>query len=49
MGFATKPIRKAREKYWIYQLRTIFMYGFNGRIGDGSKTDNIHINAAPLC
>ena len=46
MDFATKPIRKARETYWMHELRTIFPYGFNDRIEDEFKTDNKHINVA---
>ena len=44
MNFAAKPIRKARETYWIYEFRSIFPYGLNDRIGDEFKTDNKHIN-----
>ena len=44
MNFAAKPIRKARETYWIYEFRTIFPCGLNDRIGDECKTDNKHIN-----
>ena len=40
---AAKPLRKA---YWMHELRTIFPYGLNDRIGDESKTDNKHINVA---
>ena len=46
MDFATNTIRKARETYWMHELRTIFPYGFNDRIGDKFKTDNKHIKAA---
>ena len=46
MDFAAKPIRKARETYWMHELQTIFPYGFNDRIGDKLKTDNKHINVA---
>ena len=47
MDFAAKPIRKARETYWMHELRTIFPYGLlNDRIGDEFKTDNKHINVA---
>ena len=34
MDFAAKPIRKARETYWMHELRTIFPYGLNDGIGD---------------
>ena len=44
--FAAKPLRKARGTYWMHELRTIFSYGLNGRIGDEFKTDNKHINVA---
>ena len=44
--FAAKPIRKARETYWMHELRTISPYGLNDRIGDEFKTDNKHINVA---
>ena len=46
MDFAVKSLRKARETYWTYELRTIFPYGLNDRIGDEFKTDNKHINVA---
>ena len=46
MDFAATPIRKARETYWMHELRTIFPYGLNDRIGDEFKTDNKHINVA---
>ena len=46
MDFAAKPLRKARETYWMHELRTIFPYGLNDRIGDEFKTDNKHINVA---
>ena len=46
MVFAAKPIRKARAKYWILELRTIFPCGSNDRIGDEFSTDNIHANVA---
>ena len=46
MDFAAKPLRKARETYWMHELRTIFPYGLNDRIGNEFKTDNKHINVA---
>ena len=39
MDFTAKPFRKARETYWMRELRTIFPYGLNDRIGDEFKTD----------
>ena len=30
----------------MHELRTIFPYGLNDRIGDEFKTDNKHINVA---
>ena len=44
MDFEAKPIRKARETYWMQELRTIFPYGLNDRIEDEFKTDNKYIN-----
>ena len=46
MDFAAKPLPKARETYWMHELRTIFAYGLNGRIEDKFKTNNEHINVA---
>ena len=46
MDLARKLIQKARETYWMHELRTIFPYGLNGRIGDEFKTDNKHNNVA---
>ena len=46
MDFAAKPLQKARETYWMHELRTIFPYGLNDRIGDEFKTDSKHINVA---
>ena len=46
MDFAAKPLRKARETYWKHELRAVFPYGLNDRIGDEFKTDNKHINVA---
>ena len=45
MDFATKPLRKSRETYWMHELRTIFLYGLNDKIGDEFKTDNKHIKS----
>ena len=45
MDFAAKSLQKARETYWMHELRTIFPYGLNDR-GDEFKTDNKHINVA---
>ena len=46
MGFAAKPIRKARETYWMHELQNIFPYGLNDTISDEFKTGNKHINVA---
>ena len=46
MGFAAKPLPKARETYWMHELQTIFPYGLNDRIEDEFKTDNKQINIA---
>ena len=46
MDFAAKPLRKAREIYRMHELRTIFPYGLNDKIGDEFKTDNKQINLA---
>ena len=46
MNLPAKPLQKARETYWIHELRTIFPYGLNDRIEDEFKTDNKHINTA---
>ena len=46
MNLPAKPLQKARETYWIHELRTIFPYGLNDRIEDEFKTDNKHINGA---
>ena len=43
MDFAAKPLRKARETYWMHELQTIFPHGLNDRVGDEFKTDNKHI------
>ena len=46
MDFAAKLLQKTRETYWMHELRTIFPYGVNDRIGDEFKTDNRRINVA---
>ena len=46
MDFAAKLLRKARETYWMHELRIIFPSVLNDRIGDEFKADNIHINLA---
>ena len=46
MGFAGKPLLKARETYWMHELRKMFPYGLNDKIVDGIKTDNKYINVA---
>ena len=43
MDFAAKPLQKARETFLMLELRTIFPYGLNDRIGDEFKTDNKHM------
>ena len=48
MDFAAKPLQKARESYWMHELRTVFPHGLNDRIEDEFKTDNKHINVATL-
>ena len=37
MDFAAKQIRRARETYWMHELRTVFPYDLNDRIGVNSK------------
>ena len=44
MDFAAKPIRKARETYWMHELRIIFLYRLNDRIEDEFKTHKKHLN-----
>ena len=39
MDFAAKQRRKARETYWMHELRTIFSHDLNDKIGDEFKTD----------
>ena len=46
MDFAAKQRRKARETYWMHELRTIFWHDLNDKIRDEFKTDNKHINVA---
>ena len=38
--------RKAQETYWMKELRTVYPYGLNDRVGDEPKTSNTHINVA---
>lgn len=38
--FAAKLTRKAKEKCWMQEVRTISTYGFNDRIADEFKGDN---------
>ena len=40
MDFAAKPLQKARGTYCMHELRTVFPYGLNDRIGDEFKTAN---------
>ena len=46
MDFAAKPLRTSRETYWMHELRTIFPYGLNDKIGDEFKTNKKHIIVA---
>ena len=46
MNFTAKITQKIRERYWMHELRTIFLNGLYDRKGDGFKTDNTHINVA---
>ena len=43
MDVTSKPVRKARERYWMIELRTAYPYGL---VGDEYKTANTHINVA---
>ena len=45
----SKPVRKASERYWMMELRTVYSYGLNDRVGDEYKTANTHINVANKC
>ena len=36
--------RKARELYWMKELRTVFPYGINNRIGNEPKGAEMDIN-----
>ena len=40
MDLTVKPLRKARELYWMLKLRTVFPYGLNDRVGDEYKNEN---------
>ena len=44
MDVASKSIRKARELHWMMQLRTVYPYRLNDRVGDEYKTENTHVN-----
>ena len=46
MDFAAKQIPKARERYWMHELRNIFLQGRNERKGDEFETDNTHNTVA---
>ena len=46
MDVTAKPVRKARERYWMMELRTVHPYGLNDRVEDEYKTANTHINVA---
>ena len=46
MDVASKPVRKVRELYWMMELRTVYPYGLNDRVGEEYKTANTHINVA---
>ena len=41
MDLTVKPLRKARELYWLLKLRTVFPYGLNDRrVGDEYRNEN---------
>ena len=46
MDKSVTPFRKSREVFWMHELRTVFPYGLNDRVGDEYKTNNTHINVA---
>ena len=46
MDITSKSIRKVRELYWMMELRTVYPYGLNDRMGDEYKTENTHVNVA---
>ena len=41
-------LRKQRELYWMLELRTVFPYGLNDRIGDEYKKENAHYAVGKL-
>ena len=46
MVWVLKPLTKARERYWMMELRTMYPYAINDRYGDEYKTENTYINMA---
>ena len=44
MDFAAKPTGKAKEKYWMQQLRSVLPRRFNYGKLDEFKSNNLHIN-----
>ena len=44
MDFAAKPTGKAKEKYWMQQLRSVLPRRFNYGILDEFQSNNLHIN-----
>ena len=34
--------RKSRELFWVFELRTVCLFGLNDRIGDKWITENTH-------
>ena len=44
MAKSCQPLRKARERYCMIELRTMYTYELNDRYGDEYKTENTHIN-----
>ena len=42
MDVTSKPVRKATERYWMMESRTVYAYGFNDRVEDEYKTANTH-------
>ena len=46
MVWVWEPLTKARERYWMMELRTMYPYAINNRYGDEYKTENTYINMA---